>query len=190
MAPDVHRLVNAAWLTVGFYWLISALGSKRAVRRQSASSRRIHIVFATAAFILLMDDRIPWGALSGRFVTPSPFIAYLGLAITIMGCGLSLWARAFLGANWSATVVVKEDHDLIRRGPYAVIRHPIYSGFLLAMIGTALTVGEVRALIAIPLAFIGWYMKSRLEESFMIDQFGEQYLRYQREVKGLIPFVL
>jgi protein-S-isoprenylcysteine O-methyltransferase Ste14 len=97
--------------------------------------------------------------------------------------------RALLGSNWSATVTVKQHHELIRRGPYAIVRHPIYSGFLLGVLGTALALGEVRGLVALALAFAGWYLKARNEEQFLVEQFGDAYVGYRRNVKQLIPFV-
>jgi protein-S-isoprenylcysteine O-methyltransferase Ste14 len=84
---------------------------------------------------------------------------------------------------------VKEDHQLIRSGPYSVVRHPIYSGFLLAILGTAIYNGEMRSLIALALVLIGWKIKSMREEAFMATEFGEQYVEYRQQVKGLVPFV-
>jgi protein-S-isoprenylcysteine O-methyltransferase Ste14 len=95
-----------------------------------------------------------------------------------------------LGSNWSGTVTVKQNHELVQSGPYAIVRHPIYSGFLLGALGTALSVGEARGLIALALAFVGWVAKTRVEEQFMVEQFNGDYVRYRREVKRLIPFVL
>lgn len=77
----------------------------------------------------------------------------------------------------------------MQTGPYAVVRHPIYAGLTLALLGTAVAFGEVRGLVAVALAVIGWRLKFRLEEAFMTEQFGSEYLGYKRRVKGLIPFV-
>jgi len=99
-----------------------------------------------------------------------------------------VWARVFLGANWSATVTIKQDHEIIRSGPYALVRHPIYSGLLLGMLGTAIAIGEMRGLVG--LVFLGWWLKLQTEEQFLVEQFGTQYLKYRQETKALIPFVL
>ena len=117
-------------------------------------------------------------------------IWWTGFAVTVAGAAFAIWARLLLGANWSATVTVKQNHELKRTGPYAIVRHPIYSGFLLAMLGTAIAYGEIRGLIALLIALIAWRVKSLIEERFMMDQFGEQYVQYKREVRALIPFVL
>ena len=103
---------------------------------------------------------------------------------------LAVCSRVFLGRNWSAMVTIKQDHEIIRRGPYALVRHPMYSGFLLAVLGTALAVGEVRGLLALGFVFLGLWLKLRTEEQFLTEQFGAQYIQYQRESKALIPFVL
>jgi len=102
---------------------------------------------------------------------------------------VAIWSRFYIGRNWSATVTVKEGHELIRSGPYSVVRHPIYSGFLLALLGTAIYMGQVRGLVAVGLAMIVWKIKSLREESFMQSEFGEQYVQYRRHVKGLVPFI-
>jgi protein-S-isoprenylcysteine O-methyltransferase len=153
-------------------------------------SRLFHILAIALAFLLLFDSRLNAGVLNRRFVPDAPAVWWTGFALSVAGAALAIWARLLLGANWSATVTVKQNHELMRTGPYAVVRHPIYSGFLSAMLGTAIAFGEVRGLIALVLAFIAWRVKSLVEERFMQDQFGEQYAQYKRDVKALIPFVL
>jgi protein-S-isoprenylcysteine O-methyltransferase Ste14 len=109
--------------------------------------------------------------------------------MTFAGVAFAIWARLHIGRNWSGTVTIKADHKLIRTGPYAIVRHPIYSGFLTAVLGTAIAIGEVRGLFAFVAAFIGVKLKAGLEEEFMTEQFGDEYVQYQREVKAFIPFV-
>ena len=87
-------------------------------------------------------------------------------------------------------MTIKEGHQLIRTGPYSVVRHPIYSGLLLAVIGTALVVGEVRGLVAVTIAFTAWLAKLRTEEAFLMEQFGSQYEEYRRHTRALVPFIL
>lgn len=195
MQVDIYRYIEWIWIAVGVVWLIGALMSKRTVRREAVSSSLRHIAIMAAAFVLLFPGlpfsaRLRVGPLAWRFVPESPVIAWTGLALTVAGCAFAVWARLLLGGNWSSSVTVKQDHRLIRRGPYTIVRHPIYSGFLLGMLGSALARGELRGIAGLALAFIGWRMKSRLEEAFMAAQFGAEYTEYQREVKALIPFVL
>ena len=102
---------------------------------------------------------------------------------------IAIWARFVLGRNWSGTVTVKQDHELVRSGPYALVRHPIYSGLLLAFLGTAVARGDLAALLGVALAAATLHFKTATEESFMTEQFGAGYMEYKREVKSLIPFV-
>jgi len=191
----VSRCIDWTWSAVGVVWLVSALTVKKAARREAAGSRLLQIAIMAAVFVLLFPSllrryELPLGPLSSRFVPESPAIAWTGLALTIAGCAFAIWARLLLGGNWSGSVTVKQDHRLIRRGPYAIVRHPIYSGFLLGMLGTALALGQWRGIAGLALAFIGWHMKSRKEEAFIVAQFGEAYTAYRHEVKAFIPFVL
>jgi len=195
MHAEVFRDIEWIWIAVGVVWLIGTLASKRTARSEPVSSHLVHIAIMAAACVLLFPTlffgaRLPVGPLAWRFVPESPAVAWTGLALTAAGCAFAIWARMLLGGNWSANVTVKRDHQLIRQGPYAIVRHPIYSGFLLGLLGTALALGEWRGIAGLGLAFIGWRMKSRLEEAFMAAQFGAQYTEYERQVKALIPFVL
>ena len=106
------------------------------------------------------------------------------------GLGFAVWARRCLGRNWSGIVTVKQGHELIRSGPYALVRHPIYTGLLLAILGTASAIGEWRGLIAFVLITAGFVLKLRIEEDFISETFGEQYARYRAEVPALIPFIV
>jgi protein-S-isoprenylcysteine O-methyltransferase Ste14 len=182
--------ILTVWIIVGLVWLAASASLKSVARTEPLGSRLFHILGIALAFLLLFDSHLPIPALNRRFVPDTPAVWWTGFALTVAGAALAIWARLLLGANWSATVTVKQDHELMRTGPYAAVRHPIYSGFLLAMLGTAIAFGEIRGLIGLVIALIAWRMKSLIEERFMLDQFGEQYARYKREVKALIPFVL
>lgn len=113
----------------------------------------------------------------------------LGSAFVFGGLIVALWARHALGNNWSARVVLKIDHKLVTRGPYALVRHPIYSGLLLMVTGTATAAGSPVSLLGLLLVMLGACIKLRYEEELMLRAFGESYRAYQRRVKGLIPFV-
>jgi protein-S-isoprenylcysteine O-methyltransferase Ste14 len=101
-----------------------------------------------------------------------------------------VWAREHLGSNWSRSVTVKQDHELITSGPYALVRHPIYTGILLGFLGTSVAEGQVRSLIAFLLVAVILWAKLRLEEQWMRSEFGETYEAYAQRVHGLVPFVL
>ena len=111
----------------------------------------------------------------------------LGIAITAAGLLFTIWARTYLGRNWSGTVTVKVGHQLIRSGPYRWVRHPIYSGLILATIGTAIVRGQVRGIVAVVLLWIGFVMKSRIEERVMAATFGPEYEEYSRTTGAIVP---
>jgi protein-S-isoprenylcysteine O-methyltransferase Ste14 len=100
----------------------------------------------------------------------------------------SVWARVHLGGNWSGIVTIKHDHELIASGPYAIVRHPIYTGLLVAFIGSAMARGEWRGVLAVLIAWVALWRKLRLEERWMGERFGQQYEAYCRRVPALLPF--
>jgi protein-S-isoprenylcysteine O-methyltransferase Ste14 len=179
------------WLALGIFWLVGAITAKRSARTQSPVSRLLQITPEIVAFFLLFG-RFRWPDwLRLRFAPEDSLTwTWVGLALTAAGIAFAIWARLWIGRNWSGRVTIKEEHELIQNGPYAIVRHPIYSGFLLAILGTAIVHGELRSLLALPLATLGWTFKLRMEESFMTQQFGSVYLDYKRRVKALVPFVV
>lgn len=187
-ASFTTQLPRYLWALVGIVWLIGALGSKPTLRSQSRGQRLIELCFMAVALNLLFTPGLP-GPLGWRVVTPSSAIAWVGVILTAAGIAFSIWARFLLGRNWSATVTVKRDHTLVRSGPYAIVRHPIYSGFILAALGTALAFGAAGGFLAPLILAIGWRLKSRREEEFMRAEFGGDYLRYSASVKALIPYL-
>jgi protein-S-isoprenylcysteine O-methyltransferase Ste14 len=181
--------INFVWLLVGAYWAIGALRTKPAVRREPSLMRLVQMVFLFSAYLLLLAGFTRVGILGIRFVPDDPKIGWAGFCFLAAGAIVAIWARTILGSNWSGMVTVKRDHELVRRGPYAFVRHPIYTGLLLGFLGTALAQGEVRGAVALVTALIVFSYKAGIEEQFMAQQFGDKYARYQRDVKKLIPFV-
>jgi protein-S-isoprenylcysteine O-methyltransferase Ste14 len=186
---DPIGLIRGIWVVLGVIWAVGALGQKRAERSESSSARSGYGMVMIAAFVLLSYSRVRVGMLGERFVPDSPAVAQAGLAMVAAGALFALWARMTIGANWSGRVTIKENHELIRSGPYGMVRHPIYSGLLLAVLGTAVAIGEVGCLLAFVLAVLGWRQKWRREEEFMAERFGAEYESYKRQVKGIVPFV-
>jgi protein-S-isoprenylcysteine O-methyltransferase Ste14 len=120
---------------------------------------------------------------------PPSFAAYwIGVALVIAGLAFAIWARVHLGGNWSGTVTIKQGHELIRSGPYAYVRHPIYTGLITALLGTTLASGTVHAAIGLAIIAVSFVHKSRIEEGFMRETFPGAYQRYSAEVPALIPF--
>jgi protein-S-isoprenylcysteine O-methyltransferase Ste14 len=181
--------ITALWLAWGIFWLAAAVGAKATRRRETIGSRISHMVPLVLAVILLSSDRLA-GRYLGIALLPHNLVTFwLGFTLVLAGIAWSLAARVSLGGNWSGIVTLKQDHELIRKGPYRLVRHPIYTGLLAAILGTAIAQGELRSLLAVTLVAAAFVRKIGVEEAFLGEAFGAAYDRYRREVPALIPFV-
>jgi protein-S-isoprenylcysteine O-methyltransferase Ste14 len=186
---DFSRVIRWAWLITLVVWIGGSFSNKHAVRRQPSASRATQICFGLFAGLLIWGQR-PLRILAGPTVLPQgPAMDRIALLLTIVGLVFALWSRFTIGRNWSAVVTIKQDHELIRRGPYAIVRHPIYCGFLVALTGTAIERGTIGAFAGVAILAIIFHFKSELEEKFMIERFGDAYRKYRMEVSGMIPFL-
>jgi protein-S-isoprenylcysteine O-methyltransferase Ste14 len=175
------------WYAAGLYWGVSALRVKSTRAIEPVAARLYTACLAAAAFTLLFSDFPHGGRLGERFLVPDPWLEAAGTVLTYLGAAFAIWARWSLGRNWSAEVSLKADHQLIRSGPYAYVRHPIYGGLLLAVIGTAVVIGEWRGLLAILIMAVGHVLKAKREEAFMTAAFGDQYQQHRSETGFLLP---
>jgi protein-S-isoprenylcysteine O-methyltransferase Ste14 len=183
----LSNLELAPWYALLIYWAFSALRLKRIKVSEDPAGRLWHIGIMVLVFMLLYSDRFALGPLGWRFVPEGTLVWAPGIVLTYIGAGLAIWARYSLGQYWSGRVTLKEDHQLIRFGPYAYVRHPIYSGLLLAMAGTALVVGEWRAVVAFLLALVELSRKAAKEEALLATEFGDQYGEYRKQAGFLTP---
>ena len=181
------RAIQFGWIVFLVYWLARSIGNKDVVRRQGLGGRLLQVVVGGLAFLLL-GGNIEIHGLQLRMLPRNMWSAGIGAALTYAGLIFAVWARLTLGTNWSGIVTVKRDHQLITTGPYRLVRHPIYSGLLLAILGTAIAIGTPGGFAAVLVAVIGWRWKWRTEEEFMVQEFGEEYERYRRQTPALIPF--
>ncbi len=197
---SITSLALLCWALFLIVMVGTALFTKRTAMRRSMPSRAAHAVLLLIAFILLVQGMggqdVPGPRLGlpiyPLYVPVLPHaipVAAAGLLLTIAGVLLAFWARAVLGTNWSGSVTLKKDHELVESGPYAYVRHPIYSGVLLMFLGTAIVIGTLGGLLGFPLLFLSFWIKLRQEESLMTEHFGELYSAYMARVKALIPFV-
>jgi protein-S-isoprenylcysteine O-methyltransferase Ste14 len=187
MDPLYAQLIPALWLIWLIYWFIAGRNVKPTQRHESVGSRAAHIVPLILGAWLLWAPRLPRGFLGGKMFAPSVASYFIGVGVLAAGLVFSIWARVHLGRNWSGTVTVKQDHELVRDGPYRYVRHPIYTGLLAAFVGCAIARDEWRGLLAIAIIYAGFWRKLKLEERWMTEQFGEAYLRYMTQVPALIP---
>jgi protein-S-isoprenylcysteine O-methyltransferase Ste14 len=180
-------LETAPWYALGVYWAVSALRVKQTKVTEGTAGRLLHTGVMALAFLLLASHRLDVGLLGRRFVPESSSLRDLGIFLTFVGAGIAIWARYSLGQYWSARVTLKIDHRLIRSGPYAYVRHPLYAGLLLAMAGTALVVGEWRAVIAVLVALIEFSRKAAKEEALLSTEFNDDYEEYRKHAGFLTP---
>jgi protein-S-isoprenylcysteine O-methyltransferase Ste14 len=184
-----YRALGLLWGAWAVYWLVSALGNKPTVRRESLVARLAYVLPLIVGAVLIGAHRAPWAGWLGMRLWPhSPTPSRTGLALVVVGLVFAVWARVHLGRNWSGIVTVKEGHELIRTGPYALVRHPIYTGLITAVLGSAIISATVRAAVGLAIIAISLTVKSRIEERFMRETFADQYLRYREEVPALVPF--
>jgi protein-S-isoprenylcysteine O-methyltransferase Ste14 len=187
--PVIDHLIRGLWAGFGLLWLLAAFFTKRTVQIQSPWSRALQLALGIFGYFLVFARRVPYETLNTTLVPKTGPTAILGLVLVLAGLLFAVWARVFLGGNWSANVTLKQDHALVRSGPYRLVRHPIYSGLVLALVGTTLAFGQLRCLLGTVLALVAWKVKSSVEEDFMVQQFGQQYVQYRHEVKALIPYI-
>lgn len=178
------------WVSFLLWWQIRARNTKSTLRLESPASRIVRALVFLIAILLLSIPNLPWPFLYRFILRPSQLSFFTGAALTLGGIFFAIWAREHLGRNWSRSVTIKENHELITSGPYAVVRHPIYTGILTGFLGSAVAEGQIRSLIAFVMVFLVVWMKLRLEEHWMREQFGETYQAYSRRVSALVPFVL
>jgi protein-S-isoprenylcysteine O-methyltransferase len=186
---SVREFIDYSWMALGIFWIGMSIFTKPVARVQSSSERALHMVVALSGFVLLLDLSWHMGLLDEQLYPVSLAVAYFGCAVTVFGILFAIWARLYLGRNWSASVTVKQDHTLIRGGPYSMVRHPIYSGLLLAALGSAIAFARIRCFLGVLVLTAAFRFKSLVEERFMQEQFGAQYASYKHDVKALVPFI-
>ena len=182
-------LIPAMWVCWWIYWWVSSRTAKATARKESLSSRLTYLLPLAVSVYLLVARDLPIEILNDRFVPRTAWTFALGSGLTGLGLLFTVWARRHIGTNWSATVTIKEGHELVTTGPYAIVRHPIYTGLLLALVGTALAIAEWRAILAIAFALVSFVRKLRVEERWMREHFGESYRAYCQRTDALVPFV-
>jgi protein-S-isoprenylcysteine O-methyltransferase Ste14 len=187
--PAFHRLLlTGLWLAWALYWLIAAADTKTTEQREPLSSRIPYVTSLVLGGILLASHRLPWAWINERLWPRSLALYWTGMALLAGGLAFAVWARVHLGRNWSGAVTLKQGHELIRSGPYGVVRHPIYTGLLLGVVGTAITSGTVRAVLGLIVISAALIVKLRKEERLMRASFPAEYERYRETVPALIPF--
>ncbi len=184
-ADQALQITIVLWYALSLVWLVMWFGMKRAKRSETPWERVQHVVPVLLSFWLLFETQ--WSMLGIRFFPESPLLLCAGVVVTALGVGIGVAARLSLGTNWSGMVTLKKDHELIRTGLYRWIRHPIYTGILLAFLGTELIKGHARGLLGFLILWLSFYFKARREENFLRQEFGEGFEEHVRHTGMFLP---
>jgi protein-S-isoprenylcysteine O-methyltransferase Ste14 len=180
-----YRILAALWLVAIVYWVVSAVGVKRGARR-GRFGLGLRVLFVLVLYALLR-----WVPAVRQLVSvhaTDPVLIGVGLAMCALGLGWAIWARAHLGQNWGMPMSLKQEPELVMTGPYRSIRHPIYSGILLALLGSAIVGGMIWLVVFLFAgAYFGW--SARVEDGLMAEEFPTVYPEYKKRTKALIPFI-
>jgi protein-S-isoprenylcysteine O-methyltransferase Ste14 len=189
--PSSHSvplfLSAALWIAFLVYWGSRAHGARPAERAESRESRRNHEWLLNAGFLFLF---VPIPALNGPMLPDSAVVATIGLIVQASGGLLGVWARHHLAENWSAAVSSVAGQELVRSGPYRLIRHPIYAAMIQMFVGSAVVSGRWHALLAVAIVALAYRRKIRIEESHLLSRFGPAYDAYRKRSWALVPGLL
>jgi protein-S-isoprenylcysteine O-methyltransferase Ste14 len=178
------------WIVFVLYWQVKAADTKTTQRLEPGASRIFRVLIFLIAIVLLSIPRIPLRWLYLPLWPQGYWPFCVGAAVTVAGLLFAVWARQHLGRNWSRSVTIKQGHELITTGPYAVVRHPIYTGILAGFLGMAIAISQVRGFLVFVLILFVFWFKFRMEEKWMRSQFGETYATYARQTAALVPYLL
>jgi len=185
----VYQFIPACWIVLILIWLFASFGVKKTVRQENPLSRLGNTMPIWLGAFLLAAHRSWLGPLNILIIPHGLSIYYVGAVLTLIGVVFAIWARFHIGRNWSGVITVKQDHALIRSGPYALVRHPIYSGLTLAVIGSAIARGDIAAGLAIVAILYAVLRRVQIEESWMSETFGSAYADYKATTPALVPFI-
>jgi protein-S-isoprenylcysteine O-methyltransferase Ste14 len=180
-------LIRGPWIVFLIYWAIGALKTRHTVKKESFAARYGVVFLEILGFVLLFSDDADVGILNHRIFHRSHLLAVIAILLIWAGIALALWARWHLGQYWSGRITIKEGHKLIRTGPYAHLRHPIYSGLDLAVIGSALAIDQWHSVLGVCVIVIGFWIKAKREEAMLTAQFGAEFHEHRRFTGFLLP---
>lgn len=186
-APWALVLIDVAWGVTFLYFLVSALVTNRIKRREPIGGQLVDRILLLGGYFLLFSG-VPLSAISRQhFARPLAALQIAGVVLTYLGLPLTIWSRARLGRFWSAVVALKRDHRLIQSGPYRVVRHPLYSGIILAAIGLAICVTTWSSLLGAALLLICFERRAHKEDALLATEFGAEFEAYRQRTGRLIP---
>ena len=187
MIPQLLTIV--AWSAFVLSWIGAAFWADRAEKRPARREALLYRTVTVAGVVLLVAGGEQFSRAADRLWSLEPVVDYALVLVVLSGIAFTWWARLYLGRLWSSSVTKKADHRVVDTGPYAIVRHPIYTGIILACAATAAQLGTALAVAGVFVLWVGFWIKARLEERFLRDQLGEgAYDSYRRKVPMLVPF--
>jgi protein-S-isoprenylcysteine O-methyltransferase Ste14 len=186
-AENASIIASGCWMLLLFVWIVMGVKMKKVKQRESPWEFLQHAALAFLGFWLIFENTSRWAPLRQTFLPETPAVWGAGLSLTVLGVGIAIWARLSLGGNWSSAVTLKDAHELIRKGLYRWIRHPIYTGILLAAFGTALIKGQLHAWLGFAVLLGQFYFKARREERFLRQEFGPGFDEHARSTGMFLP---
>jgi protein-S-isoprenylcysteine O-methyltransferase Ste14 len=181
------NFISWCWTIFLAIWVVTALRTKRTRSAESFREAFAYRLVTVIGALLVFDRQIRWGILSAPIIPWSRMLYDIGAGLTVLGILFACWARFHLGRNWSGNVTIKTDHELIRTGPYARIRHPIYTGILLAIIGSGLAIDQWCVVPGCVLVLAGFWLKARREEAVLSQEFGPKFAEHLRLTGMFLP---
>ncbi len=191
--PSTIMVQLLIWMFFMMVWASAWLRSSIAVRTAHPWLDRLHLILVGAGVMLIVLSPLRWlpyeWLFSQSFLPNLNMVTNIGAGVTMTGMAVAIWARFILGRQWNTTISIQENHELIRRGPYKVVRHPIYTGVLLAALGSVLALHTIGAAIGLLLLFITYAAKISREDRWLVKELGESYAEYRREVAAMVPWL-
>ena len=186
--PTIRMLASAAiWIVMMVYWNISVRTIQPVAKAEDAKSNRRRQLLLNLAILMLF---VPVPGLTRQFLAPTRAAIAAGFILQVGSALFYFWTKRYLGRFWSSAVAIMKDHQLVRSGPYRLIRHPLYTAMLGMFVGTAIVSGQYHALIGAGLGAFAYWSKIRIEERALSEAFGAEYDDYKRHSSALIPWLL
>ena len=179
-------MIGWAWALWLLSWMLASVWTRTTTARAGTAEIPHLILTIAGAYLLFPTNRLRFGP----HWPVADSVVWAMFALILVGIAFAWWARLTLGTLWSGSVTRKEDHRVVESGPYALVRHPIYTGLLLSVFATAVARGETSGFVGAALIAAGFWTKARLEESFLSKDLGSAYADYRRRVKMLVPFIV
>lgn len=186
-AQQARHFVGRAWAIWVAVWILMAFFSKSTKRRETPGQRLEHLIPVLVGFLLIFREGRTPGWLGIAVFPDHPALMLACVVVAVLGLLFSVWARLALGSNWSGTVTIKADHQLIRSGPYRSIRHPIYTGMLAALLASAVTARLLIGLLGFAIVFFALWRKAKREETFLAQEFGPAFDEHRQHTGMFLP---